>query len=178
MTRRHPDAKPPYWQQDQRGPSGRGLCRWCWQEVPKGHRTFCGAACVEEYREENDWQFVVCRVEARDGGICAVCGCDTWKIARIIQAARRASGRLLRYGEFSGGEMRQLRYVLFGTIRGGYGFAEIDHIQPRSHGGSNHPSNLRTLCIGCHQESTARLAANRAAARKARRALDTITMME
>lgn len=27
---------------------------------------------------------------------------------------------------------------------------EVDHIIPRGAGGSNHPNNLRTLCVICH----------------------------
>jgi len=32
-----------------RGPNGRGLCRWCGTEVPKGRRTFCGQECVDQH---------------------------------------------------------------------------------------------------------------------------------
>lgn len=30
-------------------------------------------------------------------------------------------------------------------------FLEVHHIKPRSHGGGNNPSNLVTLCAGCHR---------------------------
>jgi 5-methylcytosine-specific restriction protein A len=33
----------------------------------------------------------------------------------------------------------------------------VDHIKPRSAGGSDHPSNLQTLCVPCHRRETGRL---------------------
>lgn len=33
---------------------------------------------------------------------------------------------------------------------------EVDHIRPLSHGGTNHPSNLRVLCGLHHRQKTAR----------------------
>ena len=47
-------------------------------------------------------------------------------------------------------------------------FWDIDHIVPVVEGGgSSGPENLRTLCLKCHKQVTAELAAKRAAARKA-----------
>ena len=33
---------------------------------------------------------------------------------------------------------------------------EVDHVVPLAAGGSNHHSNLRTLCIACHRSRTSR----------------------
>ena len=30
------------------------------------------------------------------------------------------------------------------------GRLEVDHIEPREHGGSDDPENLRALCVDCH----------------------------
>lgn len=34
-------------------------------------------------------------------------------------------------------------------------FTEVHHLVPRSEGGSDHPSNLVTLCVMCHKRITA-----------------------
>jgi 5-methylcytosine-specific restriction protein A len=36
--------------------------------------------------------------------------------------------------------------------------AEIDHIVERADGGTDEPSNLRTLCVACHADKTKRAA--------------------
>lgn len=33
---------------------------------------------------------------------------------------------------------------------------EVDHVQPKSQGGTDHPFNLRAICAKCHREKTAR----------------------
>lgn len=33
---------------------------------------------------------------------------------------------------------------------GGEGVCEVDHVVPRSRGGSDHPDNLRGVCRSCH----------------------------
>ena len=45
---------------------------------------------------------------------------------------------------------------------------QVDHITPRSDGGSNTPNNLRALCRRCHAVITARHAAARSAAERRR----------
>jgi hypothetical protein len=32
--------------------------------------------------------------------------------------------------------------------------AQVDHIRPLCHGGTNHPSNLQILCVACHASKT------------------------
>lgn len=51
---------------------------------------------------------------------------------------------------------------------GGYG-NEIDHIQPRVQGGSDHPSNLRVLCAACNRAGGARLRGGRSDGNRAPR---------
>jgi 5-methylcytosine-specific restriction protein A len=33
-------------------------------------------------------------------------------------------------------------------------YTEVHHIVPRVHGGGDHPSNLKTLCVECHRKYT------------------------
>jgi hypothetical protein len=188
IRRRDPTHKD--WHRKARGPSGRGLCRWCLAEVPQGRRTFCGDKCV------NDWQVAAGQyrwhVEARDHGLCAGCGLDTEKLERVITGFRRlvhAECEAARscYGDGSilpdlgsqrwgGSPMHQHRQALLSAL----GFPPLDpvrslwdadHITPLAEGGSNHIDNLRTLCVPCHQAETkalrARMAANRRAAKEA-----------
>ena len=39
----------------------------------------------------------------------------------------------------------------------GHGFAQIDHVHPRSKGGSNNLSNLVLSCVWCHAKKGARV---------------------
>lgn len=118
---------------------------------------------MEEHRDLYDWNYIRRQVEKRDRGVCAACGCDTTRVARLIASARNVAKRLGLYtwAEFNGG----LRVELFGTRRGGYDLWEADHIVPREQGGTNAIANLRTLCVGCHHDVTARQARARAAKR-------------
>lgn len=164
MTRQHPDARPPFRQPDS-APSERARCRWCWQPVGKGRSSWCSAACVEEYRSLYDWQLIRSRVRDRDNGICALCGCDTAKLIRVLDRAMRLEKRICCYDWIA---YRDLRPLLFGTARGGHDLWEADHIVPRERGGTNAIENLRTLCVGCHHEVTSRQAGDRAASRRVR----------
>ena len=128
----------------QRGPNGRGICRWCGVEVPKGRRTFCGDSCVHEWRLRTDPGYLREQVRTRDRGICAICGLDAIKF-------------YLRFQRLPAGKKMELRRRL-DMHPGRRSFWDADHIQPVAEGGGECDlSNIRTLCLWCHQNETAKL---------------------
>jgi len=128
----------------ERGPHNRGICRWCQMEVPKGRRTFCSERCVHEWRLRTDPGYLRSRVLSRDRGICAICGLDTLEFYRRFQLVPARKRRALR---------RQLDLHLKRRS-----FWDADHILPVAEGGGECDlSNLRTLCLWCHQDHTAQL---------------------
>jgi 5-methylcytosine-specific restriction endonuclease McrA len=158
---KHPEAKPPYAQ-----PS-KTQCRWCWGQLAPRRRTFCSARCVDEFRAETDWNYVRRAVYKRDRGVCALCGCDTSKLYRVLRWAHHWEWANNMPGV--GGWSRAIRSQIHGTKRpGAEGGYEVDHILPRELGGTNELANLRTLCVGCHADVTRKQAADRAARRRTR----------
>jgi 5-methylcytosine-specific restriction protein A len=128
----------------ERGTHGRGICRWCRTEVPLGRRTFCSDSCVHEWRLRTDPGYLRQQVLARDRGVCAACGLDTIQFYRRFQLIPVRKRSALR---------RQLD-----LHPGRRSFWDADHIIPVAEGGGECDlSNLRTLCIWCHQELTAKL---------------------
>lgn len=158
--RRHPSAVRPFRQPEGRGPNGRRLCRWCWGEVAPRRSTFCSDECVHEYRVECDWKFARDLVLKRDHGVCVLCGTDTIWLQRALRESRRDWCDVGRYDEWS---RLCTRALGCGTARDPW---EADHIHARADGGSNHPNNLRTLCIPCHKRRTAAQATERASRRR------------
>ncbi len=141
-------------QPKRRAPNGRPLCRWCHAEVPKGRQSWCSQQCVDAYLARKGWQHLYSRVKKRDHGLCAICGVDTEKQIRIC---RWALVWTKRFDCYSWEWYRDLQLQL--------GMAphlsrqwQADHIVPRSKGGLNILSNLRTLCIECHKHVTAKQA--------------------
>jgi hypothetical protein len=128
----------------ERGDNGRGVCRWCGVEVPKGRRTFCGDSCVHEWRLRTDSGYLREQVLHRDRGICAICGLDTLEFSRRLQrlpAEKRANLR------------RRLD-----LHPGRRSFCDADHIKPVVEGGGECDlSNIRTLCLWCHRDETTKL---------------------
>lgn len=128
-----------------RGPNGRGLCRWCSLEVPRGRFTFCSEYCVHEWKLRTQPGYLRDQVFARDGGICAVCGVDSVAVARQLRysrAGRRAA--LLEHW----GLKRPTRKSLW----------DADHILPVAEGGGECDlENIRTLCLRCHRQATIEL---------------------
>ena len=119
----------------------RGPCRWCGNEVPKGRFTFCGDACVAEWKLRTDPAFLRKKVFERDRGVCALCGIDT--------EALRRDKRKLDYGA------RRRFEREWGARRSLW---DADHITPVAEGGGECDlANMRTLCLKCHREVTALL---------------------
>jgi len=129
------------------GPNGLPLCRWCELEIlAKRRRTFCSDYCVHQWRLRTDPGYLRDQVFARDKGVCALCEADTVAIYNALKRARganRAAGLSL-YGMASIEARRSLW--------------DADHIRPVAEGGGQCDlDNLRTLCLPCHREETARL---------------------
>lgn len=122
-----------------KGPTGRNLCRWCDLEVPKGRTTFCSEWCVHEWRLRTDMGYLREQVFRRDRGVCSACGLDT--NAEWIRIKR------LRW------PVRQKALAEWGLLRGSRrNLWDADHIVAVSEGGGQCDlSNLRTLCLKCHQ---------------------------
>ena len=163
-----------------------GQCTWCGRMVPKGSRTWCSRACVDEFRALHDPGFLRTEVYRRDHGICAACGQDVVAFAQSF----RARACLLPCGdhgddfhlfrcvrsEWRGADFRSI------TRRRGLNRSAIctclpctmrrqaadlsswhaDHIVPLHKGGANDIANLRTLCCACHKRVTAEQARARA----------------
>jgi 5-methylcytosine-specific restriction enzyme A len=128
-----------------KGPNGRSLCRWCSLEVPKGRQTFCSQWCVDEWRLRTDPSYLRDQVEARDHGVCAMCGLDTGREWRHIRRLRGAA-KLAALDAWGPGSRK--RRSLW----------DADHIVPVAEGGGECDlENLRTLCLKCHRQATAGL---------------------
>lgn len=125
-----------------RGPNGRGLCRWCSLEVPRGRYTFCSEYCVHEWKLRTQPAYLREQVFLRDKGRCAVCHVDTLVAGRRLRASRGSNRRaLLAYW----GLKTRIRRTLW----------DADHILPVAEGGGECDlQNIRTLCLRCHREAT------------------------
>jgi len=124
------------WVKRQRGP-----CRWCGTEVPQGRFTFCGDACVHQWKLRTDAGYLRAQVFARDRGVCAACGLDTEALRRD---KRKLDYKARRQFERDWGGRRNL--------------CDADHVVPVAEGGGECDlSNMRTLCLKCHRAATAEL---------------------
>lgn len=128
-----------------RGPNGRGLCRWCALEVPRGRYTFCSPYCVHEWKVRTQPGYLREQVEKRDRGLCAECGEDTIAAARRLRYSRGATrAALLQHWGLRTRSRRSLW--------------DADHIIPVAEGGGECDlDNLRTLCLRCHRAATVAL---------------------
>ena len=129
-----------------RGPNGRGLCRWCSLEVPRGRYTFCSDFCVHEWKLRTQPAYLREQVLERDRGICACCAVDTLREARRLRYARGASRiALLEHWGLRQSSRRPSRKSLW----------DADHIIPVIEGGGECDlENIRTLCLRCHRLAT------------------------
>lgn len=118
------------------GPNGERLCRNCHGPMPADKRKHnCSPKCVEEWRRKTSPREMRQAVFARDHGVCALCGTDTYKA--YIEEYHIKN--------------------LYNQPRGDW---EADHIVPVVEGGGECGlDNYRTLCIPCHKKVTAELRA-------------------
>jgi len=130
-----------------RAADGRALCRRCSTPVEPPRRTFCSDACVHQWRLRTDPGYLREQVFRRDRGVCALCACETIKLA---SALRRLNwrGRKRRCAELG---------IPYTRLRSPW---DADHIVAVAEGGGECDlDNLRTLCIPCHRKVTLELRA-------------------
>jgi hypothetical protein len=76
------------WGVPDRNAEDEPICRWCRGVVRPPRRTFCGDACVHEWKLRSDPQYVRDAVWRRDGGVCRLCALDVRKAERRWEADR------------------------------------------------------------------------------------------
>lgn len=135
-------------------------CTWCDSPVRPPRRRWCSDACVNEFYIRCAGRYVRI-IEARDQGVCSICGLDTLNLkARYTRVRDKCFGRTVsgrKYRSHSGVLARLKRYAKQHGI-GPDSPYQIDHIIPVIEGGGLcGPENLRTLCIPCHKLETKQL---------------------
>lgn len=136
-----------------RGPHGRFPCRVCGGVVKPPRRHYCGEQCSDTVAIVCNPSYARYKVNERDKGVCAGCGCDTARLARVLHSLRRAD----RGAYFWAIERMQFHDA--------FDYWQMDHIVAVSEGGGvrrgltyeSAMGNLRTLCHYCHKEETAKL---------------------
>ena len=104
--------------------------------MPPRRFTFCGAACVHEWKLRTDPGYLREKVFERDRGVCALCGVDT---VELRKQKRKLDYKARKKFEQEWG----LRKHLW----------DADHILPVAKGGGECDLvNMRTLCILCHRK--------------------------
>jgi 5-methylcytosine-specific restriction protein A len=138
-TRRQRVVTADQWGIPERNADGNAICRWCRSPVAPPRRTFCGEACVHEWKIRSSPWYVRREVKKRDKGICRLCGLNVLEAHR--EWGRRkppATDRAAR---------RQWR-----AERPRW---EADHIVPVADGGGECGlENYRLLCRPCHVRVT------------------------
>jgi 5-methylcytosine-specific restriction endonuclease McrA len=155
------------------------ICMWCGEPVTGRRQNWCSDACVDEWRIRREPAFARKRVAERDRGVCAICGLDTDEMYQaLMEMGLRRTDRKAWEAFFTrvlGAGPGGRNEILVGDTppyRRIGGYWDMDHIVPVVKGGGGCGlDNLRTLCIHCHRNETAGLAAGRAAGRRPQREL-------
>lgn len=118
------------------GPNGKRLCGWCPNEVPPGRRTrWCSTACSDAFGRVAGWGPISMYVKQRDRWTCQRCGTTN----PPLPIAKPKKHVLLNGTEIVG---------VFNHRSDPW---DVDHIVRVTDGGTDHPDNLRLLCIECHR---------------------------
>ncbi|NDF13379.1 MAG: HNH endonuclease [Proteobacteria bacterium] len=148
--------------------AGNPLCRWCRGPVTPPRKSWCGDACVDEYRLRYDSTYQRRIVLKRDKGVCAGCGLDCLELARLVVRTHREVGYEEAVQKLIDAGLRStdLRWKGWRKDRL-HPLWQADHIVPVVEGGGGTTvENLRTLCSACHRKVTADLMVRRRAAKK------------
>ncbi|MBI1874222.1 MAG: HNH endonuclease [Acidobacteria bacterium] len=132
---RHRSVGADTWGKPDRDREGRAICRWCRTPVTPPRRTFCGDACVHEWRIRSDISYARRLIWKRDRGVCQRCLVDLLKAFRNWKRSKPRTRSRQVWREWRSAEPRW----------------EVDHIVPVADGGGECGlSNLRLLCRACH----------------------------
>jgi len=154
---------------------GNRLCAWCGKPCRTNRHKYCSSDCQDEVYVRCTPDYACQKVWKRDRGVCALCGCDTEKIERILRAVQRYAHDegIYRWPDpDSPPHHRASAPHITWKLRQILGFTrdhlwEMDHIKPVIEGGGLCGlENLRTLCTECHDRETARLRARLAKRRR------------
>lgn len=141
------------------------VCCECGKPLPKKchrNRRWCGKACVDAYLIRAQPGYARKLVFRRDRGVCCMCQLDTFRVQHEAHGALiHAHEAPTSIGAFKPYQGRSA--VLYPVLRK-YGLQrwwkrkswwDMDHILPIADGGGECDlSNLRTLCLKCHQQVT------------------------
>lgn len=138
-TRRSRAVTAEQWGIPEKDEQGRVICRWCRGPVTPPRRTFCGDACVHEWKIRSSPWYVRKQVKKRDKGTCRLCGFNVVKAHREWTRSKPpASDRAAR----KAWRATRPRW-------------EADHIIPVADGGGECGlENYRLLCKPCHLRVT------------------------
>lgn len=138
-TRRARAVTAEQWGVPERNEAGEPICRWCRGPVARPRRTFCGEACVHEWKIRSSPYYVRQQVKKRDKGTCRLCGFNVVKAHREWTRGKPPAGD------------RAARKVW----RAARPRWEADHIVPVADGGGECGlENYRLLCRPCHLRVT------------------------
>lgn len=157
----------------EKGPRGFPLCRWCRRETSAAAYTFCGPACVHEWKLRSDAGYLRGALFERDRGVCVTCGTDTVRLAARVRALVPCRDSGAGYAGTGGVEPVFARHVALLKARGydvGRSLWAADHILPVAEGGGQCDlHNIQTLCVPCHKAKSRAETQRRALARRAAR---------
>jgi 5-methylcytosine-specific restriction enzyme A len=149
--------------------NGKPLCRWCKSPVKPPRRHWCSVTCIAQYNISSNGWFLRQAVRKRDKGVCALCGCRTAKLTRVLGHAARAyaaqnkkRGGAARFWRDAEEILEALQWTR------GKSYWEADHILEVVNGGETRLENMQTLCRLCHKEKTRRMHRERVDQRRVR----------
>lgn len=152
---------------------GEPVCARCCAPLVGRRRRWCSEACCEAATVRCNPGMARQAVYQRDRGICQRCGRDTKAARRALDRVRRDAERMRWTGPegsrwwwgMVAGKLRRTMPRSAVRYEDRHHAWEMEHTTPVVEGGGLCGlDGLTTLCIPCHRESTAQLAARRAAA--------------